>query len=250
MAVAGFDLGAGYDTAMQSIAAIDEQLDALTDSKGAGKRAHVNTLVTAQADNVAGLITNLTSKLGEADDEVVVGFVTGLLRQLKSTFDDRINAYVENWAKANIPDENASAVTLSDEEIKNLEAQRSEYYKMVKTLRELAVQLQIVSEDERDSKMPMPKKRTGSRGARGPQVWSLYLYTVNGAELEDDPSLTEIAKANGFEKRTELTNFIKSVMGDSWKPGDNFEVTLPNDNVLEGTFPTGTDVPEEEPEAE
>jgi len=229
-----FDLGASYTTSMAAIAKIDEQLDALSDAKGAGKRAHVNTLVTAQADNVKQLTESLTNKLNEAQPEVVVGFVTGLLRSLKSAFDPTINTYVENWAKENLSDD-APTATMSDEEIKSLEAERSEAYKMVKTLHELAIQLQVVEdEEEADRVFPLARKRTGSRGSRGPQVWSLYIYSLNDEPVDDETSLTEIAKANGYEKRKELTDFIASQMGEGWKPGKDFSVTLPNGKVLEG----------------
>jgi len=233
MADTTFDLGASYDTAMQGVASIDEQLDSLTDAKGAGKRAHVNTLVTAQQENVSQLTSNLTEKLENATPEVVVGFITGLIRSLKTSFDPRITEYVEGWAKVNISDDTVQP-TLSSDEIKAIEAQRAEYYKMAKTLRELAVQLQIVDEDEVDARFPMPRKRTGSRGSRGPQVWSLYVYSVNDDPVDDETSLTEIAKANGYEKRKELTDFIASQMGNDWKPGKDFSVTLPNGKVLEG----------------
>jgi len=242
-----FDLFESYSTAMRGVTEIDEKLDALSDAKGAGKRAHVNTLVTAQESNVKTLVENLTEKLGNAEPTVVVGFVTGLLRSLKSTFDPTINTYVETWAKEN-PTDVTSVAVMSDEEIKTLEAQRSEYYKMVKTLRELAIQLQIVDEDDADSQFPLAKKRTGSRGSRGPQVWSLYNFFINDEPVDDEDSLTDIAKANGYAKRKELTDFIASQMGEDWKPGKDFSVTLPNEKVLEGLSVKSSEVVEEEEE--
>jgi len=244
-----FDLFESYATAMRGVTQIDEQLDSLTDAKGAGKRAHVNSLVTAQEANVQTLVQNLTEKLGNAEPTVVVGFVTGLLRSLKNTFDPTINTYTETWAKENLSDE-TTAATLSDEEIKALEAQRSDYYKMVKTLRELAIQLQIVDEGDADLQFPLAKKRTGSRGSRGPQVWSLYNYFVDDEPVDDEDSLTDIAKANGFAKRKELTDFIASQMGEKWKPGKDFSVTLPNEKVLEGLSVKSENTVEEEEETE
>jgi hypothetical protein len=245
--MADFDLFAGYETAMAAIKEIDEHLDAMGDAKSAGKRAHVNTLVTAQADGVKNLVEQLSGRLNDAEPEVVVGFVTGLLRSLKTVFDPKITAYVEEWAKTNIPDD-TPAVTLSDEEIKDIESKRAGYYKAVKTLRELAVQLMFVSADELDSKLPMARKRTGSRGARGPQVWSVYNYSVNGTEVSDETSLTDIAKAAGFATRKELTDLIATKMGEGWKKGHNFEVTLEDGTVIEGEYPSNVPVTEDDSE--
>lgn len=237
------DLREMYNTAISAINKIDERLDSATDAKGAGQRAYVNGLVKDQAESVTSILAQLKDHVDSLEPAARIGFVTGLKRDLDSSYKDEQTAFLEAWSKENVND--TPVEKLSAEEIETLEASRKDFYGRVKQILALADGFGSLEDD-----MVMPKKRTGSRGPRGPQKWSQYVYFIDGDEVEDDDNnITVLAKKFNLEKASALKELIASQMGDDWEPGKDFEINVAG-VVFAGVFPADTVTEDSDSETE
>ena len=96
-----------------------------------------------------------------------------------------------------------------------------------------------------DEDLEMPRVRRGSSGKRGPRNMSLFVYSIDGVEVED-ASIGQIAKENGYEKAAELTAALKATGFDTHKGTEFDNFTLPNGKILSGFKPDDDEEEEED----
>lgn len=233
----------------REIAAIDEKLDSITDA--GGKRAIANAIVDETKDSWEKPVTSVIASLtGISDDRVLVGSYTALVKALRESFNERVDKFLTEQKES----QGTEVVQLSADEISALTTQRRQLNEEFKALEQV---LELFDMDT--SNVPRPKKRTGSRGKRGPRVFSKYVFSIDGTErTASQNSLSSIAntvcKGEGFEndwKSGDLRTFLSEQGIDLTNPPDSFSVTLPNGKVLSAQKQeAGEDEEEEEDEVQ
>jgi len=210
-----------YDQLVEVINEIDVKLDSLSGGKGATKTKVLNGLVTAHADKWEGAVNDMIAQLETLDEASQAAVYTGFVNKLRKTFDKSVNSYVEGL----VDSQPVQEALITPEEAEVLSKKRSEVYQKVKSVVELA--------DTFGESFEMPKIRRGSSGKRGPRNLSLFTFFVDGVEQEE-ASIGEIAKANGYDKAAELTDALRK-SGFDTKDGDAFDnFTMPNGKTLMG----------------
>lgn len=232
---------------VNEVAAIDEKLDAASGSESAGKRALANSLATEHEGvwkKVADSIVANLSKI-ENPDQQVASF-TGVMKSLNDKFKETVDTFLSK----EVANRQTETVTLSDEELSSLTTQRKNLVEQAKALKNI---LEMFGQDV--SGIPDIKKRTGSRGKRGPRVLTNYDFFIDGTpRSKSQNTLSSIANtvcADLNWKTQDLKNFIAEKGIDLTNPGDGFEVTLPTDppktlKVVKGEPSAEDDEDEEE----
>lgn len=231
------------------IAAIDAQLDA--DSDKAGKVAIQNSLASAHEDKWKSVADKLISAFENIDDvDVFVANYSGVMSALRTKFKERVDTRLtELFDKKQA--EGGEQVTLTDEQIAELTTQRREFVEQFKALQNI---LKLYGQDV--STVPAPKKRTGSRGKRGPRVLTGYTYLVDGEERKGSLSTiaSTVTKELGW-KVSELRNYLIEKGIDLNDPPPQFEVELPTDppktlTAVKGVVTASDEEDEEDDEEE
>lgn len=238
------DLKAMYDQGMAAIASLDENLDSVQDAESAGKRKVTNDLVDAQKDTWGPFVENAIEQLKEMDTEALVGVYNGILRALRAEFDATSTEYVTTRVEAQPKTEKPD---VSEEQLKEWQAQRSTLYAQIKQIVELAKGML-------DEDWEMPAPRRGSRGKRGKRALSFYNWFIDGTAVTDDSNTPAgVAKLLGFDKAAEFTKVLKEAEIDTRKPPAEFEVEAKGHSVKavrDASAPTESEEEEEGDEEE
>ena len=96
---------------------------------------------------------------------------------------------------------------ISEDEAEALRKTRSALYQQVKSVRELAIQIQEATEEDENWKMP--KMRRGAHGKRGKRALSLYSWFFNGEEVEDVDTVREVSAHLGYDKAADFTQALR-----------------------------------------
>jgi len=227
-----------YDTLMEAIAEIDTNLDSLDDSGSAGKRKISNDLIVANQENVDKVTGQLIPQLRNLDADTLAGVFRGIVQGLTKEFGEEVSKTIEEKVEA------APKVEplVTEEEAKELSGQRSELYKSVKqvvNLAEVMYQLELT----------MPKIRRGSKGKRGPRIVTQMNWSIDGEMLDEEIKYKEVAIACGFEGSAKLTAFLREQEVDTKAPANNeIRVNLPDGRELYGFVPEEDDDDEDDDE--
>jgi len=208
-----------YQAVMGQISSIDEQLDAASGGKSAGRRAIINGIVRDNEETVDSLFNQImTQAFGDSvPDELKVALYFGLQKKLADNLEDKLNAVVEPLVQK-VPE----APAVSDEDVLALQASRSDAYKQAKYVRDLLGMFGADVEGE----FPAPKRRGGG-GKRGERAISKFSWTLDGERMPAaDDSLTAISKKLGFEKAVLLRNLMKEAGINLTTPTDPIEFFL------------------------
>lgn len=227
------------------IGEIDVVLDSLSGAQSAGKRAVINRLVKEVQEHIDTVLSNLDAQVFEKieSDDVFVGMYSGLVKSLEGKYQARQDAILESKAeeiKAETPD-------LSEEQIKEITEQRKELVMRFKATKEIFRTFGMPGVDS----VPDPKKRTGSRGKRGPRAITQFNWTVDGVrQSPDKDSLTGVASENGYENSKALRDALREAGIDLKNPEDKIEFTLANGKALVGIKAVDDDEDDEDDEDE
>lgn len=239
--MAEFDLKAAHDELQEQLAKLDELLDAATgDAETAGKRKITNELIEASKAAWTPISESLTSQLSAANEDVRIGVFYGLLRDLQKTFGDSVSKLVDDKVAA-LP--KPAKVEVSDDQLKEMQENRSALYKKITTLIEMAK-----SFDQAEGMVDPPKRRANKGAKAGPRAISFVNWFIDDKEYEN---LTAIIKEYGqYEKTVDLRNAMKEKGIDLKNPPARFEFTMPDGKTLVGTYtppaPSADDDDEEE----
>lgn len=210
------------------IDAIDSKLDSVSGGADSGKRALANQIASETSASWKKVADNLVTNLGKIEDpNDLTGAVTGLIKAVNDSFKESIDKYLTEQVEARKSD----APAVSDSEIDELTSSRKELVDQYKALRQI---LEMFGNDV--SAIPEPKKRTGSRGKRGPRVLTNYSFSVDGKErTSSQNSLSSIANTVCSDlnwKTLDLKNWLGEQGLDFQNPPEEFSYTLPNGKVL------------------
>lgn len=227
------------DALLASVAEIDEQIDAHEGTQTSGVRAFKNSLVNEHGAKFENSATGMAAKFAELSDAELIAAVVVVSKAL-AAFDERIKNYVDT----NLPKPDPDAEKLSDAQVAELYDLRKKYTDQYKNLVTFA---EGVGEDT--SSWVAPARRNRSKGKRGQQVLSTYVYSVFNAdgeeiELSEDDGINEIAKANGYANGRALRAVFKDqatwtneegeeVVGiDTSNPPHSFRLVMGNGNEV------------------
>lgn len=233
-------LQAKYD----EISALDEKLDAASGSEAAGKRAIASAIASETESSWRKAADSILKGLAGQDVKTQVGVYTGLIHTLQDQYRDVVDEFLSEEVERTKADQ----PQVSQEEVEELTKQRRVALDQFRALRNI---LDIFQTDT--TTVPEPKKRTGSRGPRGPRVLKGFNFFIDGvARSESQNNLSSIANTVCDDlgwKTAELKNFLTENGVDLENPGSGFEVTLPNNKVLKAVAgPVSETDSEETPE--
>lgn len=213
-----------YEALNSRVKELDEVLDAASDQKGAGRRAVINQLVIAQDSTVKSIVAQFTEQFAAMDDEQKFGVYFGVLRGLRSEFDENGVAFAESLV------EQRPVVTVDPAEVTLANEERSDKVGQMKHLK--AILDAVAPEDAAELKVP---RRRSTGGPRGKRAISYYdnSWTIDGVSIEG--SLTDVAKKLGYTRPADLRDEMKAANINLTKPADVIEFTTSGGNVLVGT---------------
>ncbi len=218
------DLRGMYDSLKTFIDEADEKLDSLSDTESAGRRKIGNDLITAAESQWSPAVEGAIQSFNNMDEAPRAGPYLGLIRELKKAFDKDVTEFLDSQVETAPKAE----PLISETEAKELSVSRSEAYKQLKQVVELAVQFGEADENEWE----LPKVRRGSRGKRGKRALSMYSWTINGEAVpEESNSPAGVSKLLGFEKAGLFTQFLRDNDVDTSKPPVTFEVAYGDKTV-------------------
>lgn len=223
------------------IGEIDTVLDSLSGAQSAGKRAVINRLVKEVQENIEAVLSKLDEQVFATidNDDTFVGMYSGILRGLESKYQAHQDEVLESKAeeiKAETPD-------LSEDQIKEMTENRKELVMRFKATKEIFRTFGMPGVDT----VPDPKKRTGSRGPRGPRAITQFTWEVDGVrQSPDKDSLTGVASENGYENSKALRDALREAGIDLKNPEDKIEFTLSNGKSLVGIKTVDEDDDEDE----
>jgi len=218
-----------YATLDQRVKSLDEILDAASDQKGAGRRAVINGLVSTNQEMVDSVVAQFVEQFRQMDDAAKFGVYFGVLRGLRSEFDEPGIAYAESLV------DSKPVVPVDPEDVKAANDERSAKVGQMKHLK--AILDAVAPEESVDLKVP---RRRSTGGPRGKRAISYYTWTIDGEDF--DGNLTEVAKKLGYERPANLRDEMKAAEINLTKPKDVIEFTTSGGNVLVGT--KSADAPE------
>ena len=213
-----------YKRLMNKIGEIDETVDA--GSEAAGKRAFRNQLVVEFEDEWKPVTEKLVPEFEKLDERARAGAFYGIIRALTSAWQDQIDKWIQ--VEVDSQPQPETTATVSDEEKKALMKERQELVKQVKTIVEMADTFGEVSPD---NPWVLPRRR-GAVGSRGKRALSLYTWTVDGEEMdEENDSQLGVSQKLGFAKASEFTQALKDAGINTTSPEDEFTVTIKEHQV-------------------
>ncbi len=211
------DLRGMYSQLKSFIDEADEKLDSLSDTESAGRRKIGNDLMAATEEVWTPVVSGAVQQLGSMDQETRAGVYLGIIREFKKAFDKEVSDFLDSQVET-AP---KSEPLISADESKELQTSRSEAYKQLKQVVELAVQFGEADENEWE----LPKVRRGSRGKRGKRALSFYTWSIDGEEVADESnSPAGVAKLLGFDKAGMFTQYLRDNGVNTSTPEDTFEV--------------------------
>lgn len=226
-----------FESLASRVKELDEVLDAASDQKGAGRRAVINQLVSSNQGMVDSVVSQFIEQFKSMDEAAKFGVYFGVLRGLRSEFDESGTAYAESLV------ESRPQVQVDPEEVKAANDERSDKVGQMKHLK--AILEAIAPEDSADLKVP---RRRSTGGPRGKRAISYYSWTIDGEDF--DGNLTEVAKKLGYNRPADLRDEMKAAEINLTKPKDVIEFTTSGGNVLVGTksddAPDWEEIPDEE----
>jgi hypothetical protein len=223
-----------YNDLASRVAELDEILDAGLDTKSAGRRAVVNSLVKEQEARVDEAVKSFIEQLANADDAVKYGFYFGFVRGLRAEYEEAGQAYADSQV-AERPQVQVDPAQL---EIANKE--RSDKVTMMKNLFEI---IKVLDPEEAEKLDKVPRRRSLG-GPKGKRAISYYTWNVDGEDF--DGTLGEVAKSLGYDKAVELRSEMKESGINLTTPPATINFTTPSGHVIVGT--RDADAPENEPE--
>lgn len=231
------DLKEIYTELFGAINEIDVMLDSVSGSKAAGKRKVISDLTSKHEALWKSAVDNTVASLSQMEPENQAAVYYALINNLRNNFDKNVTGYVDGLVDAQPKQE----ALISEEEVAKYSEKRSQLYAKIKTVVELA-------ESVGDEVLEMPRIRRGSSGKRGPRNLSLFIFSLDGEEVED-MSIGQIAKENGYEKAADLTAALKASGFDTHKGAEFADFILPNGKVLSGFRPEDEDEEDEDDES-
>lgn len=215
----------------QEIAKMDEIIAAASGNDAAGKRAIANSIATETENKWAPTVEQILDAFTKLDENTLVGAFTGLTSRMKERYGETVDKYLEIQKEARKSD----APSVSEEELNATLASRREAVEQYKALRGI-----LVTFGRDVSHVPEPKKHTGSRGKRGPRVFSKFVFSIDGVERPaSQNNLSSIANSvckdcseTGW-KVADLKAFLQAQGLDLENPSD-FSYELPNGKTISG----------------
>lgn len=220
-----------YDSFQGVLNGIDEALDSTVDAKSAGKRAHRNRIVDSFKDDWEPVSNEMVANLRAFDLEKRVAFFSAFQKALTEAFEKEVDEYLIKLVEENKPAEGETP-TFTEDQIKELQTQRSAMYKQMKTTRELALIFKADPEA-----FPLPRKRTGTHGKRGTRAINTYQWAINGEDLSDEKNkILWISKEYDYENAAAFRKALMDSLGlkDLKEPPADITFALPNGDVLTG----------------
>lgn len=201
------------------VSELDEVLNAALDQKSAGRRAVINSLVSAVQETVDGVVNQLVSQLGNADDSVKFGVFYGVLRGLRENFEDKAQAFADSKV------EERPTVSVDPTEVENANKERSD---KVGQMKHLAAIIAAVDPEVGET-LTVPRRRPGG-GPRGKREITYYGFTLDGEAFEG--SLTDLAKKLGYEKSVTLREEMRAAGINLTLPPLEFEFETSGGNKI------------------
>lgn len=225
-----------YKKLMLQIIEIDEKLDAGLDSTG--KRKITNDLIESSEPTWKPVVDHLVTQMANMPEEKLAGVFYAIVRNLSSAYKENVDTYIGKLYESQ---PKSAEAEVSDEEKAALQEARRELASKVKPLLEMA---ETFGEFTADNPWPAPKRR-GAVGKRGKRALTLYTWTVDGAEMdEDNDSVKGVSEFLGFEKSSEFTKALKDKGINTTSPDDEFTVQI-NGKEVSGRRLTEEDEVEE-----
>jgi hypothetical protein len=220
-----------FDSLGFKVGEIDEVLDSLSDAGAAGKRKIGNDLVAEFEDGWSVVASKLIEQMQGMEEDQRVGSFLGLVRALSGEFEESSKNYiakiVESQPKAEVP-------TVSDDEKKELSANRTLLFTQMKHVRELALAFNeaeaVLDENGNVVSVPgweLPAVRRGGFGPRGKRALSFYTWAIDGTGVdEDSDSVKGVAGLLGFEKVADFSKALRDGGVDTRSPEAEFSVEV------------------------
>jgi hypothetical protein len=217
------------------------KLDSLQDPAASGRRRIINDAVEANKSHVDTISNYLKTQLSEASPEIQVGIYFGLVRALDNEFGKSAKETVDKMIET-LPKQEA---LITKEEAADLSKIRTEFYSKQKTLVELAKTMGM------DEGMDLPRKRTGSKGKRGPRQASYITWSIDGVEVpEAVGTLRPVVELyDQYATVGELTKAMREKKINLTEPdaeGNDLSFVLPDGKTLTGEYNPPTDEDEED----
>jgi hypothetical protein len=230
-----------YKKLMSSVYQIDDVLDAQADAASGGKRKFTNELVDSTKDVWSPVTDQLSIQLNEMVEEQRAGAFYGFVRTLSETFKEDIDKWITMQIESR---PKVEVETISEDEKKKLQEDRSNFNKQIRAIIEMAYTFGEADgdlDDNPDPNWPMPKVRRGSVGKRGKRALTLFTWSIDGNEIDEDNDSTKgVATLLGFEKTAEFTQALRDAGVNTTTPNDTFTVEIRGKQV------TGTRITEED----
>lgn len=216
-----------YKGLMTQINELDAVLDASADAATGGKRKFTNELVTKFEGDWKTPTMDIVTQMRDMSPELLAGVFSGMLRTLTSEFKETVDKWVDEQVKLQ---PKVEVDPLDEEKKKEIQTARADLAKQAKTLIEMAYTFGEAHgdpEDEPDPDWPMPRIRRGSIGKRGPRALTLYTWSIDGNEVDNEKNTPRgVAALLGFEKASDFTKELKRLGVNTTSPENEFTVTI------------------------
>lgn len=207
--------------------------------QSAGKRAQINRMMEANTIDVSPIVSFIDSQ-DTLSDKVAVW--NKIVKAVDAKFEDMFDDFIESLVKTA-----PAASTVSSDQLETLITERKSISQQWAALS--SIWSAIMPGDD-ISNIPVPKKMTGLRGARGKRPISSYQFSLDGAKMAaDENTLSSVAKRfhkldeNGVAvawKQRDLRDFCSeqakaNEVEFDWKnPPSTFAFTLPGNVNFSG----------------
>jgi hypothetical protein len=212
---------------MTQINELDSVLDASADAASGGKRKYTNELITKTEGDWKTPVMQIVEQLREMSPEQLAGVFNGMVRTLNTEFKESVDKWVEEQVKLQ---PKVEADPLDEEKKKEVQTLRADLAKQAKTLIEMAYTFGEAKGDpdnEPDPNWPLPRIRRGSIGKRGPRALTLFTWSIDGNEVENEKNTPRgVASLLGFEKASDFTKELKRLGVNTTSPENEFTVTI------------------------
>lgn len=236
-------------TLLTKITEYDSKISAASGNDTAARKAFIEEITNANADEVNGMVTNLMEQLAALEGPVLVGLVTRLTDRFKTELEPQVNTWVDAEFPKQTPGDTADVPALKEA--------RKALMDQFKALRTVLDTFSIPNEH-----IPDPKRTGGGRPAGSTNSGSSvkngankekYRYVLDGkdrpgsqntfsalAYYATDGCATDGSKRWGSKRLKEFLgeNGIKFGEDDSW------EVELPNKKKIGARRLTDSDLVE------
>lgn len=216
-----------YKGLMKQINELDSVLDASADAATGGKRKFTNELITKTEGDWKAPTMEIVEQMKNMPPELLAGVLNGMIRTLNGEFKESVDKWVDEQVKLQ---PKVEVDPLDEEKKKEIQTARADLAKQAKTLIEMAYTFGEAHgdpEDEPDPDWPMPRIRRGSIGKRGPRALTLYTWSIDGNEVDNEKNTPRgVASLLGFEKASDFTKELKRLGINTTTPDNEFTVTI------------------------